>query len=107
MAAESRTLERDPPEEEEGTQERAPTIDDAQASPQKAERERVRAEQGTTIEEMVMEDLAVERRQVENYTNFIREVGDRDPVTRRMLQDILKDTEHHASELRDMLQHRA
>lgn len=72
-----------------------------------ADREKVHAEQGETIEEMVMEDLEIERRQVENYTNFIREIGDKDPVTRRLLEDILIDTEHHASELRDMLQHRA
>jgi bacterioferritin (cytochrome b1) len=31
----------------------------------------------------------------------------KDPTTRRVLEDILKDTEHHAAELRDMLSSRA
>lgn len=66
----------------------------------------IRAQQGCTLEEMAMEDLELERKQVKEYTEYIREVGDRDPVTRRVLEDILIDTEHHASELRDMLQHR-
>lgn len=72
-----------------------------------AERFRVKAEQGCTLEEMVMEDLHVERAQVERYTLLVRELGNDDPVTRRMLEEILAATETHASELRDMLQHRA
>jgi bacterioferritin len=74
---------------------------------QKAAAQTVTSDQGVTLEQMVMEDLKVERAQVEAYTLFIREVGNDDPVTRRILEDILIATEHHASELRDMLQHRA
>lgn len=72
-----------------------------------ASRMKVKADQGTTIEEMVYEDLEIETQQVINYTKLIREVGDGDPVTRRLLEDILIDTEHHASELRDLLMKRA
>jgi bacterioferritin len=74
---------------------------------EKAARQKVRAEQGQTVEQMVLEDLEVERIQCERYTNAVREVAFDDPVTRRILEDILFDTEHHAAELRDMLQHRA
>jgi bacterioferritin len=74
---------------------------------QKAASQQVKPEQGVTLEQMVLADLQVERAQVEAYTTFIRQIGNDDPVTRRMLEDILIDTEHHASELRDMLQHRA
>ena len=74
---------------------------------ERAAQQKVKAEQGVTVEEMVMEDLEVERIQVERYTNLIREIGDGDIVTRELLIGILKDTEHHAAELRDMLQHRA
>lgn len=74
---------------------------------QKAASQQVRPEQGTTLEQMVMADLEVERAQVEAYRAFIQEVGNHDPVTRRMLEDILIDTEHHASELQGMLQNRA
>jgi bacterioferritin len=72
-----------------------------------AQKAHVHVTQGATVEEMVQEDLEVERAQVNAYMAFIREVGFNDPTTRRLLEDILKDTEHHASELRDMLSSRA
>jgi bacterioferritin len=37
------------------------------------------------------------------YTTFVRELGDGDPTTRRLLLEILADTERHASELADYL----
>jgi bacterioferritin len=67
----------------------------------------VNVTQGATVEAMVREDLEVERAQVNAYMAFIREIGFKDPTTRRVLEDILKDTEHHAAELRDMLSSRA
>jgi len=63
----------------------------------------VHPEQGTTLTEMVTENLLLERRQVETYTALIREIGDKDLVTREMLLEILTDTETHASELADFL----
>jgi bacterioferritin (cytochrome b1) len=45
----------------------------------------------------------LERRQIEAYSALIRELGDKDLVTREMLLDILQDTESHASELADFL----
>jgi bacterioferritin len=63
----------------------------------------VHPEQGTTLTEMVTENLLLERRQVETYTALIREIGDKDLVTREMLLEILADTETHASELADFL----
>jgi len=63
----------------------------------------VHPEQGTTLTEMVTENLLLERRQVETYTALIREIGDKDLVTCEMLLEILTDTETHASELADFL----
>ena len=63
----------------------------------------VRPEQGPTLREMVVENLMLERQQVVAYTTFVRELGDRDPTTRRLLLQILADTERHASELADYL----
>ena len=63
--------------------------------------------QGATLEDMVREDLELERTQVKAYTAFIREVGDKDIVTRRLLEDILEATEDHAAEMYDLLQSRA
>jgi len=67
----------------------------------------VNVTQGATVEAMVREDLDVEIRQVNAYMRLIREIGFNDPTTRRLCEDILKDTEHHAAELRDMLSKRA
>jgi bacterioferritin len=63
----------------------------------------VHPEQGTTLVEMVGENLLLERRQVEAYTALIREIGDKDLVTRQLLLEILQATEQHASELADFL----
>ena len=68
---------------------------------------KVTPEQGSTLEEMVKEDLDLERKQVAIYSALIREIGDRDIVTRRMLEDILEMTENHATEMYDLLQSRA
>jgi bacterioferritin len=67
----------------------------------------VRPEQGPTLADMVVENLLLERRQVAAYTALVREIGDRDPTTRRLLTDILADTEQHASELADYLKRQA
>src|SRR5262245_48370232 len=63
----------------------------------------VRPEQGPTLREMIIENLMLERQQVAAYTTFVRELGERDPTTRRLLLGILAETERHASELADYL----
>jgi bacterioferritin len=83
-----------------------PVFDPAEIA-EKASIAHVSVSQGATVEAMVREDLDVERAQVNAYMSYIREIGFKDPTTRRMLEDILKDTEHHAAELRDMLSKRA
>ena len=63
----------------------------------------VHPEQGTTLVEMVGENLLLERRQVEAYTALIREIGHKDLVARQRLLEILQATEQCASELADSL----
>src|SRR6266511_5597445 len=46
-------------------------------------------EQGTSLAEMVMEDVMLERQPIEVYTALIREIGDQDLVTRQVLLSIL------------------
>ena len=53
---------------------------------------------------MVRANLVAERVAVETYRQMIRLVGDRDPTTRRMLEDILADEEEHADEMKDLLE---
>ena len=65
------------------------------------------AEQGATLSDMVVEDLMLERQQIEAYTALIRETGDQDLVTRQVLIGILAETERHASEMADYLKRTA
>jgi len=67
----------------------------------------VRPEQGPTLREMIIENLMLERQQVAAYTTLVRELGDGDPTTRRLLLELLADTERHASELADYLKNTA
>jgi len=67
----------------------------------------VQPEQGPTLREMIIENLMLERQQVAAYTTLIRELGEGDPTTRRLLVEILADTEKHASELADYLKNTA
>lgn len=63
----------------------------------------IHPEQGTTLREMIVENLLLERRQIQTYTALVREIGDKDLVTRELLLEILAETEAHASELSDFL----
>jgi|GEM_PF-463180 len=73
----------------------------------KAAEEGVRPAQGATLDDMVIENLMLERRQIAAYTALIRELGEADLTTRHLLLQILADTEQHASELADYLKHTA
>jgi len=52
---------------------------------------------------MVRANLKAERVAVETYRQMIALLGNMDPTTRRLLEDILGDEEEHAEELRDLL----
>jgi bacterioferritin len=58
---------------------------------------------GTTLPDMIKEDLIAERIAISVYRNMIEWFGHGDPTTRRMLEEILKDEEDHADELSDLL----
>jgi bacterioferritin len=53
---------------------------------------------------MVRANLVAERVAVESYRQMIALVAEKDPTTRRLLEDILGDEEEHADELADMLE---
>ncbi|HET8576816.1 MAG TPA: ferritin-like domain-containing protein [Methylomirabilota bacterium] len=53
--------------------------------------------------EMIEEDLVAERIAIESYAEMIRYLGDNDPTTRRMLEDILAKEEEHAEDLRTLI----
>jgi bacterioferritin len=60
-------------------------------------------DESTDLKAMVRANLVAERIAVEAYRQMINLVGDKDPTTRRILEDILADEEEHADELKDWL----
>lgn len=60
--------------------------------------------EGTTLAEMVREDLVAERIAIDSYREFIAFLGGSDPTTRRLLETILATEEEHADELAALLQ---
>ena len=59
--------------------------------------------EGTTLLDMIKEDLVAERVAIDSYTEMIRYVGDNDITTRRMLEGILAVEEEHADDLSSFL----
>ncbi|QMU69926.1 bacterioferritin [Streptacidiphilus sp. P02-A3a] len=53
---------------------------------------------------MVREDLVAERVAVASYTEIIQWLGDKDPTTRRVFEDLLAQEEEHADDLRSLLE---
>jgi bacterioferritin len=59
--------------------------------------------EGDTLEEMIKEDLVAERIAIESYGEIVRWLGDKDPTTRRLMEDILAVEEEHADDLLSLL----
>jgi bacterioferritin len=59
---------------------------------------------GKTLPEAIKENLVAERIAIDSYREMVQYVGDSDPTTRRMLEDILAIEEEHADDLADLLQ---
>ncbi|MBG6077183.1 bacterioferritin [Polaromonas sp. CG_9.11] len=60
-------------------------------------------DESNDLKTMVRVNLIAERIAVETYRQMISLLADKDPTTRRMLEDILADEEEHADELKDWL----
>lgn len=55
------------------------------------------------LEKMIQEDLVAERVAIASYAEIITWLGDGDPTTRRMLEEILAVEEEHAEDMLDLL----
>jgi len=55
--------------------------------------------EGMDLKSMIREDLVAERVAVDTYREMIAFVGDSDPTTRRLLEDILAKEEEHADDM--------
>jgi len=60
--------------------------------------------EGTTLIEMLREDLVAERIAIESYSEMVRYLGDNDPTTRRLMEEILAAEEEHADDLKTLLE---
>ena len=60
-------------------------------------------DESSELKEQIRSNLIAERVAVEAYRQMIGLVGDKDPTTRRLLEDILADEEKHADELKDWM----
>jgi bacterioferritin len=60
--------------------------------------------EGTTLIDMLQENLVAERVAIESYSEMIRYIGDKDPTTRRLLEATLAVEEEHAEDLKTLLE---
>jgi bacterioferritin len=59
---------------------------------------------GKNVQEMIRENLVAERIAIDSYRQMIQYLGNDDPTTRRMLEEILATEEEHADDLADLFQ---
>ena len=60
--------------------------------------------EGDSLKSMIKEDLIAERIAIESYREMIIYLGDQDPTTHRMLEEILASEEEHADDLSSLLE---
>lgn len=60
--------------------------------------------EGETLMDMIKEDLVAERIAIDSYREIIDYLGNNDPTTRRMLEEILAVEEEHADDLVNLIE---
>ena len=68
-----------------------------------SERSHSEYREGTSLADMIREDLIAERIAIETYREIVRFFGDRDPTSRIMMEEILAKEEEHADDMADLL----
>jgi bacterioferritin len=59
--------------------------------------------EGATLKDMIKEDLVAERIAIDSYREIITYLGERDPTSRRLMEEILAKEEEHADDLSTLL----
>jgi len=59
--------------------------------------------EGNNIMDMIREDLVAERIAIDSYADIIRYLGEKDPTSRRMMEEILAKEEEHAEDLKTLI----
>jgi bacterioferritin len=60
--------------------------------------------EGTSLTDMIKEDLVAERIAIDSYREIITYLGDKDPTSRRLMETILAVEEEHADDLVNLLE---
>lgn len=67
------------------------------------ERSHSEYKEGTSLTDMIREDLIAERIAIESYRDIIQFLGDKDPTSERLMKSILAKEEEHADDMADLL----
>ncbi|MEA3117845.1 MAG: bacterioferritin [Paraburkholderia sp.] len=59
--------------------------------------------EGTSLVDMIKEDLVAERVAIDSYREIIAYLGEKDPTSRRVMENILAQEEEHADDMADLL----
>ena len=60
--------------------------------------------EGTSLVDMIREDLIAERIAIDSYSDIIRYLGDKDPTSRRVMEEILAKEEEHADDMAKLVE---
>jgi len=60
--------------------------------------------EGDSLGDMIKEDLVAERIAIDSYKEIVLYLGDNDPTTRRLMEEILAKEEEHADDLANLLE---
>ena len=60
--------------------------------------------EGDSLEEMIKEDLVAERIAIDSYKEIILYLGESDPTSRRLMEEILGKEEEHADDLANLME---
>ncbi|WP_048305597.1 bacterioferritin [Halomonas sp. PR-M31] len=60
--------------------------------------------EGSNLKEMIQEDLIAERIAIDSYREIATYLGDKDPTSRRIMEDILAQEEEHADDMAGLLE---
>jgi bacterioferritin len=60
--------------------------------------------EGVDLVDMIKEDLVAERIAIDSYREIVQYIGDDDPTSRRLMEDILAQEEEHAEDMATLLE---
>src|SRR3954451_6962547 len=60
--------------------------------------------EGDSLTDMIKEDLVAERIAIDSYKEVVLYLGDKDPTSRRLMEEILAKEEEHADDLANLLE---